>query len=183
MKIYINNEAVIYENNGIFREHFEGFAKTAQEENAIIIVREVNPITKVLLPQKYPTKSMDIKNKSSDWGIQAGFVISLAELTFLNKNGLEKNETQIEKLNLLCNKFSIKLDKNNQDNNKISPTFLNLKENETILTIDKKHFNYLISDKKYGIIEFEIYSEKIIFVKCSQPKNKQNKIIICLEKE
>lgn len=183
MKIYINNEAVIYENNGIFAEHFEGFAKTAQEENAIIIVREVNPITKVLLPQKYPTKSMDIKNKSSDWGIQAGFVISLAELTFLNKNGLEKNETQIEKLNLLCNKFSIKLDKNNQDNNKISPTFLNLKENETILTIDKKHFNYLISDKKYGIIEFEIYSEKIIFVKCSQPKNKQNKIIICLEKE
>lgn len=183
MKIYINNEAINYKKNGIVEKHFKGFAKTAREENAIIIVRPVNPITKVLLPQKYPTKYSYIKNKSSDWGIQNGFVISLAELTFLSKEGLTENETQIEKLTLLCNKFSIKLDKNNQDNNKISLISLRLKEDETILTINIDHFQYLISDKeKNGIVEFENISEENIFIKFYQPENKLNQIIVYLEK-
>lgn len=184
MKIYFNNEVKNNEDNGIFEGHFKGFVKTAQQANVVIIIREVNPITKFLLPQKFPTKPSNIKNKSSDWGIQAGFVISLAELTFLNKKGLAENETQIEKINLICDKFLIKLDKNNQNNNKLNSSFLHIKEDETVLTINKKHWDFLNDNKKkFGIIEFQIFLEESIFVHCCQPKNRKNDIILYLEKE
>ncbi|WP_458257930.1 anthrax toxin-like adenylyl cyclase domain-containing protein [Spiroplasma endosymbiont of Dactylopius coccus] len=108
MEIYINKNVETCENNGVLEKHFQGFVKTAQEENVVIILRPVNPITKYLLPQKYPTKSSSIKNKSSDWGIQSGFIVALDELAFLSKIGLKDNETQTEKINLLCkNLFGI----------------------------------------------------------------------------
>lgn len=66
MKIYFNNEVENNQDNGIFEGHFAGFVKTAQQVNVVIIIREVNPITKFLLPQKFPIKPSNIKNKSSD---------------------------------------------------------------------------------------------------------------------
>lgn len=184
MKIYVNEEVKECKNNGIFEEHFAGFVKTAKEENVIIIVRPVNPITKILLPQKYPTKHFSIKNKSSDWGIQSGFIISLTELTFLSKIGLKNNETQVEIITTLCKKFSIKLDKNNQNNNKINSDSLQLTKNETILKITGEHFSkLLLLEKSIGIIDLYFSLENTIFVQCLQPKNKKNEIILYLEKE
>lgn len=90
MEIYVNDKVKKCENNEIFEKHFAGFIKTTQQENLVIIVRSVNSITKVLIPQKYPTKHFSIKNKSSDWGIQSVFIISFNELTFLSKLGLKK---------------------------------------------------------------------------------------------
>ncbi|WJG70414.1 anthrax toxin-like adenylyl cyclase domain-containing protein [Spiroplasma ixodetis] len=182
MEIYINKNVETCENNGVLDKHFQGFVKTAQEENVVIILRPVNPITKYLLPQKYPTKSSSIKNKSSDWGIQSGFIVALDELTFLSKIGLKDNETQTEKIHLLCKKFSIKLNKNNKDN-KINPVSLKLKNNETILKITNEHFFFLLVNmEKFGIIDAEFFLDKI-FVKCCQPKNKKNEIVLYLEKE
>ena len=181
IKYIINDKAKFYEDNGILEEHFEGFAKTAKEKNAIIIVRGVNPITKNLLTQGYPTKGFGIKNKSSDWGIQAGFIISTPELTFLNKNGLKENVNVNDKITTLCQKFLIKLDVNNPKNNKINTSSIRLKE--TILTITNKHLEYLLKNKeKYGITEIEYYSNKNIFIRCHQVKNNQNNAIFFLEK-
>lgn len=179
----INDKAKFYEDNGILEKHFEGFAKTAKEKKAIIIVRGVNPITKNLLSQGYPTKGFDIKNKSSDWGIQAGFIISRDELTFLNKNGLNKNENVNDRIATLCEKFLIKLDVNNPKNNKINTDIIGLEKNEIILTITIGHLEYLIKNKrKYGITEIEYCSNKNIFIRCHQIKNNQNNAIFFLEK-
>ncbi|WP_338987489.1 anthrax toxin-like adenylyl cyclase domain-containing protein [Spiroplasma endosymbiont of Dasysyrphus albostriatus] len=124
--------------------------------------------------QKYPAKHFSIKNKSSDWGVQSGFIISLDELTFLSKIGLKDNETQTEKINLLCKKFSIKLNKNNKDN-KINSVSLKLKNNETILKITNEHFFFLLVNmEKFGIIDAEFFLDEI-FVKCCQPKNKKKR--------
>lgn len=183
MKIHINANAKKSDNNGILEEHFAGFSKTAQEENVVIIVRPVNPITKVLLPLKYPTKHFSIKNKSSDWGVQSGFIVSLPELSFLSKTGFKVNETQATFIMTLCKNFSIKLDKNNIANNKIKLSSLQLKENETILTLTVKHFQYLVTIKeKIGISEYKYAVDNNVFVKCFQPKNEKKEVIFYLEK-
>ncbi|MGI9284572.1 MAG: anthrax toxin-like adenylyl cyclase domain-containing protein [Pseudomonadales bacterium] len=62
------------EGAGIVAEHSKGIRKVAQEYNTFILIRPTNPDSTRLIKQGYATKSMDIHDKSSDWGPMAGFV-------------------------------------------------------------------------------------------------------------
>ena len=59
---------------GIVANHSKGIRKVAQEYNTFILIRPTNPDSTRLIKQGYATKSMDIHDKSSDWGPMAGFV-------------------------------------------------------------------------------------------------------------
>jgi len=55
-------------------EHLEAFNKVARDEDAIVIFRSVNPDAADRIAQNYPTKWMDVKGKSADWGPQRAFI-------------------------------------------------------------------------------------------------------------
>jgi adenylate cyclase ExoY len=79
--------------NNIFEEHSIGIIanhaikmqKIAQEKNIIFGIRPVEPIVKTLIEEGYPTKDLNVKGKSSNWGPQAGFICK--EQFFSKKNG------------------------------------------------------------------------------------------------
>jgi hypothetical protein len=60
--------------SGMMPAHAEAFARVADEENVIIIVRPVNPDGLDLLRKDAATKKMDVKPKSSNWGPQKGYL-------------------------------------------------------------------------------------------------------------
>jgi hypothetical protein len=60
--------------SGMVPEHARAFARVADEQNVIIIVRPVNPDATKLIANGAATKVMDVKPKSSDWGPQRGYL-------------------------------------------------------------------------------------------------------------
>jgi hypothetical protein len=60
--------------SGIAATHVGPIAATAREVNAFILIRKTNLDATRLIRMGYATKSMDIHDKSSDWGPMAGFV-------------------------------------------------------------------------------------------------------------
>lgn len=56
------------------QEHARAFARVADEQNVIIITRPVNPDATDLIRRGAPTKQMDVKPKSSNWGPQKGYL-------------------------------------------------------------------------------------------------------------
>ncbi|HLF63677.1 MAG TPA: anthrax toxin-like adenylyl cyclase domain-containing protein [Saprospiraceae bacterium] len=60
--------------SGMLPEHARAYAEVADEENAIVILRPVNPDGLDLLETGAATKKMDVKPKSSNWGPQKGYL-------------------------------------------------------------------------------------------------------------
>ena len=60
--------------SGIAATHVGPIAATARDVNAFILIRKTNLDATRLIRMGYATKSMDIHDKSSDWGPMAGFV-------------------------------------------------------------------------------------------------------------
>jgi Anthrax toxin LF subunit len=60
--------------SGILAKHVGPIANTAREVDAFILIRKTNLDATRLIGMGYATKSMDIHDKSSDWGPMAGFV-------------------------------------------------------------------------------------------------------------
>lgn len=59
---------------GMLQSHVDATIRVAQERNTFIFIRPTTLDSKRLIGYDYPTKSMDIHSKSSDWGPMAGFV-------------------------------------------------------------------------------------------------------------
>lgn len=60
--------------SGILASHVSPIAATAREVDAFIFIRKTNLNSTLLIEMGYATKSMDVHDKSSDWGPMAGFV-------------------------------------------------------------------------------------------------------------
>jgi len=60
--------------SGITVEHIKGIEATAREVNAFILIRPTNLDSTRLIRMGYATKSMDVHDKSSNWGPMSGFV-------------------------------------------------------------------------------------------------------------
>ena len=66
--------SVINETAGITTAHISAIEATCRELNTFILVRPSTKETMQLIGEGYATKSMDIHDKSSDWGPASGFV-------------------------------------------------------------------------------------------------------------
>ena len=60
--------------SGMPPAHARAFARIADKENVIIMVRPVNPDATSLIASGAATKEMDVKPKSSNWGPQKGYL-------------------------------------------------------------------------------------------------------------
>lgn len=56
------------------RNHLASIAKVCRDWNCFLFIRPSEPATVRLIEQGFATKSMDIHEKSSDWGLHAGLV-------------------------------------------------------------------------------------------------------------
>src|SRR5438045_7741797 len=59
---------------GVSKEHIDAIWKVCQDENCFLIVRPSELQTINLIDLGYPTKNMDVHDKSSNWGLTAGMV-------------------------------------------------------------------------------------------------------------
>lgn len=91
--------------SGVPADVVEAWQNVARENNALIAVRPVNLDTSDLLEKglgegiEFVTKGLNIKGKSSDWGLQSGLIPFDSALSkVLGKNGFE-NRSDIEKGN------------------------------------------------------------------------------------
>lgn len=66
--------SVINETAGITSEHISAIEATCRDMNTFLLVRPSTKETMQLIGEGYATKSMDIHDKSSDWGPASGFV-------------------------------------------------------------------------------------------------------------
>lgn len=64
----------VIEQSNMVKKHLDAFLEVAEEDDAILIFRAVNPDATRLIDENYATKWMDVKGKSSDWGPQSGFI-------------------------------------------------------------------------------------------------------------
>ena len=62
------------EAHGLVESHLGALAALAQKQRVAFGFRPVNPLATQLIKQGYPTKGLDIKGKSADWGPMAGFI-------------------------------------------------------------------------------------------------------------
>jgi len=62
--------------SGMVPGHARAYARVADSENTIIIVRPVNPDATDVIANGAATKPMDVKPKSSNWGPQKGYLPS-----------------------------------------------------------------------------------------------------------
>ena len=69
-----DGDLLMEERAGIVAEHAKGIRKVAKEYNTFILIRPTNRDSTRLIKLGYATKSMDVHDKSSDWGPMAGFV-------------------------------------------------------------------------------------------------------------
>ncbi|MFT5962165.1 MAG: hypothetical protein ACI8WM_002502 [Burkholderiaceae bacterium] len=60
--------------HGIVDSHVSILSDLAEDCNVVFGIRPVNPLATQLLAQGYPTKGLNIKGKSADWGPMAGFI-------------------------------------------------------------------------------------------------------------
>ena len=66
--------SVINVDAGITTKHIRDIERTCREVNTFLFIRPSTKETMQLIDQGYATKSMDIHDKSSDWGPASGFV-------------------------------------------------------------------------------------------------------------
>jgi hypothetical protein len=66
--------SVINVDAGITTKHIRDIERTCRELNTFLFIRPSTKETMQLIDQGYATKSMDIHDKSSDWGPASGFV-------------------------------------------------------------------------------------------------------------
>ena len=55
-------------------EHLEAFHRLSKEKDSVIIFRSVNEDAAQRIAENFPTKWMDVKGKSADWGPQRAFI-------------------------------------------------------------------------------------------------------------
>ncbi|RLV60610.1 hypothetical protein D5018_05780 [Parashewanella curva] len=67
-----SNNAV--EASGVVSSHAAVLFDVAKRNNAIILVRPVNPDSTTLIEEGFATKDLHVKGKSSNWGPQSGFI-------------------------------------------------------------------------------------------------------------
>lgn len=60
--------------SGVTPDHLQAIHAVAKAQNCFIFIRPSTPATMRLIQAGFATKSMDIHDKSSDWGLTAGFV-------------------------------------------------------------------------------------------------------------
>lgn len=60
--------------SGVTADHLQAIHSVAKTQNCFIFIRPSTPATMRLIQAGFATKSMDIHDKSSDWGLTAGFV-------------------------------------------------------------------------------------------------------------
>ena len=93
---FIGEEAIC--RSGMLPEHARAYARVADREDAVIIVRPVNPDGLPLLSKGAATKKMPVKPKSSNWGPQKGYLpvnqrYSKIPKVFAGSNWADKVET------------------------------------------------------------------------------------------
>jgi hypothetical protein len=60
---------------GIPKKDLLAFESYAKDQNVVLLIRPVEPLTKILHESgNYPSKNFTIKGKSSSWGLWAGFI-------------------------------------------------------------------------------------------------------------
>ncbi|MGB0894316.1 MAG: anthrax toxin-like adenylyl cyclase domain-containing protein [Parashewanella sp.] len=62
------------EASGVVSSHAAVMFDVAKRNNAIILVRPVNPDSTSLIEEGFATKDLHVKGKSSNWGPQSGFI-------------------------------------------------------------------------------------------------------------
>lgn len=60
--------------HGFCADHIRRMIAFAAEKNVVIAFRPVNPLATSLIEDGYPTKGLEVKGKSAEWGPQAGFI-------------------------------------------------------------------------------------------------------------
>lgn len=60
--------------SGIVQTHLQAIHRVCQREDTFLFVRPSTPATMRLIAAGFATKSMDIHDKSSDWGLTQGLV-------------------------------------------------------------------------------------------------------------
>lgn len=85
--------------HGIVQSHLSILADLAEQRNVVFAFRLVNPLATQLLEQGYPTKDLNIKGKSADWGRMAGFIPVLQQLSKLagDAEAIKASDLQIQK--------------------------------------------------------------------------------------
>lgn len=85
---------------GIPKKDLQAFEKYADDQDAIILIRPVEPSTKTFHNAGlYPTKNFKIKGKSSSWGLWAGFISIkqyFSKLVGANDNIIEKANKEVQ---------------------------------------------------------------------------------------
>jgi hypothetical protein len=82
--------------HGIVGSHLIILADLAKKNDVVFGFRPVNSLATQLLEQGYPTKGLNIKGKSSDWGPMAGFIPVGQEFSKLAGNTKEIQKLDIE---------------------------------------------------------------------------------------
>lgn len=84
--------------HGIVQSHLSILADLAEERDVVFAFRPVNPLATELLEQGYPTKDLNIKGKSADWGPMAGFIPVSQKFSKLagDAQAIEKSNLQIK---------------------------------------------------------------------------------------
>lgn len=62
------------EQNGVAGLHLEAIAEVCRKRNCFLFIRPSEPATVRLIKLGFATKSMDVHDKSSDWGLTSGLV-------------------------------------------------------------------------------------------------------------
>ncbi len=83
--------------HGIVDSHLSILSDLAKKNNVVFGFRPVNPLATQLLEQGYPTKDLNIKGKSADWGPMAGFIPVLQRFskTAGNTEEIKKSDAEI----------------------------------------------------------------------------------------
>jgi len=70
----VNHVSKHINQHGICQDHLEKLAAIAEKTGYVFAIRPVNPFATSLIAAGYPTKDLNIKGKSSDWGPMAGLI-------------------------------------------------------------------------------------------------------------
>jgi hypothetical protein len=82
--------------HGLVGNHLAILADLARKSDVVFGFRPVNSLATQLLEQGYPTKGLNIKGKSSDWGPMAGFIPVSQEFSKITGNTKEIQKLDIE---------------------------------------------------------------------------------------
>jgi toxin LF subunit len=82
----INAVRLCGKEHGMVLDHLQKLADFAEQHNIVFAIRPTNYLATQLIAHGFPTKGIEVKAKSADWGPMAGFIPVHQEFSKLNGN-------------------------------------------------------------------------------------------------